>query len=308
MPKVLGVNFMIMKTILAALSLLLVIASPASLKAQGRIRFDPLPAVVAQGDPPFRLRARGSGRIVFTSSNTRIARVSGSRIRILRPGRTRITARSANGTSRSVSRQLVVGSRARFFGSSLGVPNLLIGPESAPILDPVSGAPTLVASGQTSCTLRHVGYLGSLQAGSVVPGSGIIRNIRVRCGPNPAVMQAVIMSGSPGLYGTALRTSRAFRPRANAVTTVRVDLRVTRSLSGATNVIDAVGLNVFGPGTMPLRDQGTAGTFANGSALLQHWYPIVRRGEPENGRAYNIDGVELLMSWEYIQIGSGVLR
>jgi hypothetical protein len=297
-----------MKMRLLLLLIFALAGTPTFLKAQGRIRFDPLPIVVAQGDPPLRLRARGPGRIVFTSSNSRIARVNGSRVRILRPGRTRITARSANGTSPSVSRQLIVGSRGRFFGPNLGaVPNLLIGPETAPILDPISGSPVLQPSGQTSCTLRHGGYIGSLQPGSVVPGSGIIRNIRVRCGPNPAPMQAMVMSGSPGLYGTAQRTSRTFRPRANAVTTVRVDLRVIRSL-GTSHITDAVGLNIVGPGTMPLRDQGTAGTFATGSALLQHWYPTMRIGLPENTRGYTIDGVELLMSWEFIQVGSGLLR
>lgn len=275
-------------------------------ESEARIRLE-VPTLIAVGDRPERITARGAPGIRLESSNPRVARVTGNRVRGISSGTVRIVARSANGES--ASRRLTVGSRARFFGSSLAaVPNLLIGPEQAPILDPISGTPVLAASGQTSCTLRNVGYIGSFQAGSVVPGSGVIRRIRVRCGANPAAMQVVIMSGSPGLYGTALRTSRVFRPRADAITEVEVNLRVTRSLTGATNVIDAVGLNVFGPGTMPLSSQGTAGMFASGSALLQHWYPTMRLGEPENGRAYSIDGIELLLSWEYIQVGSGVLR
>lgn len=291
-----------------SIQLLIAVCLLGSPFAHAAIRFDALP-LVADGDPPLRLKARGAPGIRFESSNSRVARVSGNRVRILRPGTTKITASSANGSARAVSRTLTVGSRPQFLGSNLlAAPNLTFGPEAAPILDPITGRPSLVASGQTSCTFRNVGYIGSFQVGSVVPGSGLIRSIRVRCGNNPALMQAVVMSGSPGLYGTALRTSQLFRPRANAITSVPVNLPVTRSLSGFTNVIDAVGLNVFGPGTMPLADQGTSGTFANGSALLQHWYPIMRIGEPENGRAYNLDGVELLMQFEYVQVGSGVLR
>jgi hypothetical protein len=282
----------------------ILVASP--LETHARLRLE-VPSLIAVGDRPSRLSARGASGIRFESRNPRVARVTGNRIRAVSPGNARIVATALNGES--ASRRVTVGSRARFLGSSLAAtPNLAIGPEQAPILDPVSGLPVLAPSGQTSCTLRNAGYIGSLRAGSIVPGSGVIRRIRVRCGANPAAMQAVVMSGSPGLYGTALRTSRVFRPRANTVTEIEVNLRVTRSLTGATNVIDAVGLNVFGPGTMPLADQGTAGTFAAGSALLQHWYPTMRAGVPENGRAYNIDGVELLLSWEYIQVGGGVLR
>lgn len=282
----------------------ILVASP--LETNARLRLE-VPSLIAVGDRPVRLFARGAPGIRVRSTNPRVARVTGNRIRALSPGNVRIVATASNGES--ASRRITVGSRARFFGSSLArTPNLSIGPEQAPILDPISGSPVLAPSGQTSCTLRNAGYIGSLQAGSIVPGSGFIRRIRVRCGANPAAMQAVVMSGSPGLYGTALRASRVFRPRANAVTEIEVNLRVTRSLTGATNVTDAVGLNVFGPGTMPLAAQGTSGTFAVGSALLQHWYPTMRPGVPENGRAYTIDGVELLLSWEYIQVGGGVLR
>ena len=277
--------------------------------AKKRVRFKDLPVIAAKGDTPIRLRANASGGVVFTSSNPKVARIKGSKLRIVRPGVTRITAISRNGSSRSASQRLTVGTSGGFLGSTLAsAPNLLISPSAAPIFDPISGAPTLVASGQTSCTLRNAGYLGSFQIASIVPGSGFIRDIRVRCGPNPAAMQIVIMSGSPGLYGTALRTSQVFVPRANTVTTVRVNLPVTRALSGSVQTTDAVGLNVFGSGTMPLVDQGTGGTFATGSALLQHWYPIMRIGEPENGRAYTVDGIELLLAWEYIQVGEGVTR
>jgi hypothetical protein len=282
-------------------------AATSAAKA-GKIRFDPLP-IAAVGDKPIKLKVKSGGPVRFTSSNQRVAKVSGNQLRILRPGRTNITAIPVNGTSRSVRRSLVVGSRPQMLGSTLqATPNLLIGADTAPIFDPITGQPILVPSNQQSCTLRNVGYIGTLQAGSMVPASGVIRNIRVRCGPNPAPMQVLIMSGSPGLYGTALRASPIFRPRANAITTVRVDLPVTRSFQPGTNIIDAVALNVVGAGTMPLSDQGTAGTYSPGSSLLQHWYPTMRPGLPENERAYTIDGIELLFSWEFIQVGDAILQ
>ncbi len=281
------------------------VLSPSDLDA--RIRFTP-PSLIAVGDRPLRLQARGGPGIRFTSNKPRIARINGNRIRAVRPGNARITATSSNG--QRASRRITVGSRARVFGSSLAnAPNLLVGPEWAPIYDPIFGNPVFTPSGQASCTFRHAGIIGNLNPTSVVPATGIIRNVRVRCGANPSPMQVVIMSGSPGLYGTAIRTSAAFRPRANAITTVPVNLRVTRSLHGTSQITDAVALNILGPGTAPLFDQGNGwDRFLPGSALLQHWYPILRPGVPENERAYAVGGIELLMQWEFIQIGSGITR
>jgi hypothetical protein len=273
-----------------------------------KIRFVP-PDFIVVGDAPLRLKAKGGRGIRFTSSNNRIARINGSRITALNFGSVRVTATAADG--RRTTRNIAVGSRPQMQGSQLAnAPNLFIGPDQAPIYNAITGAPTLAPTGQTSCTFRHLGIVGNVtQLGSVVPGSGIIRSVSVRCGPNPSLMQVVIMSGSAGLYGTALRTSAPFTPQANAVTTVRVDLPVTRSFQPGTNITDAVGLNILGPGTAPLFDQANGGSLsASGSALLQHWYPIMRPGEPENGRAYLVGGIELLMAWEFIQLGDGVLR
>ncbi len=195
------------------------------------------------------------------------------------------------------------GQRAQRFGSNLRSPvNLLIGADLAPRLDAITGLPTLVPSGQTSCTLRDVGTIGDFRrTGSLVPANGVVTRVRVRSGPNPARLQVVIMSGSPGLYGTVVRASRPFRPRPNRITTVRVNLPVTRSISrNGVQVTDAVGLNVLGPGTMPISDQGTAGTFTPGTALTQLWYPLMRRNDPRV-EGYTVDGLELLMQWEFVR-------
>ena len=194
--------------------------------------------------------------------------------------------------------------QAQRFGSTLqSAPNAFWGCDLAPILDPITGIPRLAVTGQTSCTMRNVGYLGSLQIGSYVPRNGYITEVRIRSGNNPAPVRVVIMQCSPGFCGTAVRMSRVFRPRANAVSIFKTNLRVIRSFdvnsSGVQNITDAVGLTAVGPGTLPLVDQGTAGTFAAGSALTQLWYPGMQLNVPRVEGAVSADGLELLLRWRF---------
>ena len=190
-------------------------------------------------------------------------------------------------------------------GSTLqATPNWSFGCEAAPIFDPITGAPILVATGQTTCTLRNLGYINNVfQLGSFVPGNGRITRIRVRSGANPAPLQVTIFQGSPGLCCTARRLGRVFQPVANGITTVRMNIRVFRSLdtSGGqlTQVTDAVGLTAVGPGSLPLVDQGTAGTFTSGTGLTQLWYPATAIGDPRVEGASVVDGLELLLEWTF---------
>ena len=193
---------------------------------------------------------------------------------------------------------------AQRFGSNLrATPNAFWGCELAPIFDPITGAPTLSATGQTTCTMRNVGYINSLQIASYVPTNGRITEVRVRSGANPARLRVVIMQCSPGLCGTAIRFSRVFRPRPNRITVFNTNLRVDRTVGvggqGIQNVIDAVAITAVGPGTLPLRDQGTAGTYSSGSALTQLWYPATQRNVPRVEGYSTVDGLELLVRWRF---------
>ena len=190
---------------------------------------------------------------------------------------------------------------ASWFGSNLrAAPNASWGCNLAPRLDAITGQPTLLQTGQTSCTMRNIGYINSLQIASYVPSSGTVTQIRIRSGANPAPLKFTVLQCSSGLCGTAKFLSRTIRPRANAVTTVALNVKVLRTLDSInTQVIDAVALSAVGPGTLPLRDQETAGTFTSGSALTQLWYPLTTIGEPRvEGDA--ADGLELLMQWTFV--------
>ena len=168
------------------------------------------------------------------------------------------------------------------------------------ILDPITGAPTLAGTGQQTCTFRNAGYLFSNQLASYVPSSGFITRIRVNSGPNPAPLRLTILQGSPGLCCTAKAFGRVFRPRPNARSQQNLLMRVIRSAhrnrsGGVAQVTDIVGLTAIGPGSLPLRSQGTAGTFTAGSSLSQFWYPLTQVGVPRNFDTHTIDGIEILM-------------
>jgi hypothetical protein len=198
-----------------------------------------------------------------------------------------------------------VSADARFFGGRLNAaPNVGFGCEAAPVLDPITGVPSLFATNQRTCTFRHVGYINTNRITSIVPANGRIVRIRVRAGRNPAPLRLTILGASSSLGNgfsccTARRFGRVFRPRANRVTTIRTNIRVHRSNpNGASQFNDVVALSAVGPGTLPMRDQGTAGTFTPGSALTELWYPLTARGDPrvEQTRA---DGLDLLFQWDF---------
>jgi hypothetical protein len=128
---------------------------------------------------------------------------------------------------------------ARWYGSLLrGAPNANYGCESALILAPLGGV-QLAPTNQVSCTYRHGGYLYSNRPTFIAPGTGRITAIKVRSGPNPAKLRLTILTGSsrvdtftgrdlPGTYTccTARFVGKPFRPRANATTTKKVNVKV----------------------------------------------------------------------------------
>ena len=194
----------------------------------------------------------------------------------------------------------------RNFGSSLrATPNLNIGCDLAPILNPITGQPMLAATGQTTCTFRNLGYLYSNKITSFVPGNGTVTRFRVKSGPNPAPLRLTISESGLGTCCTARSFSRVFRPRANRTTTFNVNMRVTRSAHRLPNgqleqITDVVGLTAVGLGTLPFHDEGTAGTFTPGSGFTQLWYPLTARGEPRVEGIVTADGLETLFQWTFV--------
>jgi hypothetical protein len=195
------------------------------------------------------------------------------------------------------------------FGSNLQrTANTAWGCESAPVNDPFAGGATLQPTGQTTCTLRSLGRIGSSRNWRSVPGPGRVTRIRIRSGANPAPLRLTILQAAVTTYEgqaggdynccTATFLGRVFRPRANAVTTRNVNVPVSRERDGRTTYIDEVALSVMGPGTLPLHDDGSGGQLATGSPWTAFHYPITRRDEPRD-IGLSADGLELLFRWTF---------
>lgn len=186
------------------------------------------------------------------------------------------------------------------YGSTLAnPPNTTFGCEGAVILDPINGGPVLAPTGQSTCTFRDLGDINGFRIGSLVPSNGRITRIRVSSGPNPAPLQLTIFTGSPGLCCTARRFGKVFQPIPNAITTQRVNIPVKRVLHRpGLQTFDVVGITAVGPGTLPLRYQGTGGTFTSGTALTQQWFPLTAQGDPRV-EGYTMDSLELLLQWTF---------
>ncbi len=193
------------------------------------------------------------------------------------------------------------------FGSNLSAtPNLNIGCDLAPILNPITGVPMLAPTGQTTCTMRNFGYLyNTTRITSFVPRNGKVTEFRVRSGPNPAPLKLTISEASLGTCCTARAFSRVFRPKANKISTFIVNMQVARSAHQLPNgqleqITDVVGLSAVGLGSLPLHDEGSAGTLTPGSGLTQFWYPLTPRRVPRVEGIATADGLELLFRWKFV--------
>jgi hypothetical protein len=189
------------------------------------------------------------------------------------------------------------------------------GCETALTMGPLGGA-QLSPTGRRSCTYQHVGYLNNLRRpGSVVPGNGRIRRIRIKSGPRPARLRLTVLTGSsrvdtfsgrdiPGTYTccTARYISRPFRVRANAVTTKRTNVRVydvrDKSIQTRIHSTDLVALTASGPGTVPLKVGPVVGGFANNTPLLRGFWPATAKGDPRV-EGYQLSGIDLMFQWDW---------
>jgi hypothetical protein len=205
---------------------------------------------------------------------------------------------------------------ARWYGSTLtGPANATYGCESAIISAPLGGQ-VLSPTNQTTCTYRHGGYLFNLERPTfIVPSSGRITAIRVKSGPNPAPLRLTVLTGSsrvdtltgrdiPGTYTccTARYIGPVFRPRPNAITTRRVNVRVrdvrSRQLQIRIHSSDGLALSAVGPGTVPLSIGPTLGGFDAGTPMLIGYWPLTGRGEPRV-EGYSMTGIDLLFGWNF---------
>jgi hypothetical protein len=206
---------------------------------------------------------------------------------------------------------------ARWYGSTLrDKPNATYGCEAALTSAPLGGV-QLSPSNQSSCTYRHGGYLYSNRPTFFPPGTGRITKIRVKSGPNPARLRLVVLEGSvrvdpftgrdqPGTYTccTARSIGRSFKPKANAITTKKVNVRVEdvreKELQIRIHSTDGLGLSASGPGTLPLHIRQSVGGFDSGTPIATSYFPATRKGDPRTD-GYSMTGIDLLFQWNWVR-------
>lgn len=211
---------------------------------------------------------------------------------------------------------VVAGSAsAHWFGSTLRAPqNANYGCNAALILGPIGGV-QLAPTNQTSCTYRHAGYLNSFRQTFLVPATGRITRIRVKSGPNPARLRLTVLSSSsrvdtfsgqdlPGTYTccTARYVGKSFRPRANAITTKKVNVRVfnvrSKRIQERIHSSDGLALSAVGPGTLPLFISPSVGNFDNGTPIAVSFFPFTGKGDPRVD-GYSMTGIDVLFQWDF---------
>ncbi len=205
---------------------------------------------------------------------------------------------------------------ARWYGSLLrGTPNATYGCESALIMAPLGGV-ELAPTNQVSCTYRHGGYLNSNRPTFIAPSTGRITAIKVRSGAKPAKLRLTILTGSsridtrtgrdlPGTYTccTARFIGKAFRPRANATTKKKVNVKVSdvrdTRIRFRIHSSDGVALTAVGPGTVPLQIRSDVGAITPGTPLATGYWPYTRKGEPRSADGYTMTGIDLMFQWYF---------
>jgi len=220
------------------------------------------------------------------------------------------------GTFAAVAATMIAApASGRWFGSTMtGAANATYGCESALVLGPIGGV-ELAPTHQQSCTYRHAGYLYSTRPTFLVPSTGVVRRIQVKAGPNPAPLRVTVLTGSsrvdtfsgrdlPGTYTccTARYVGPPFRPKPNATTTRRVNIRVfdvrNKAIQYRIHSTDGLALSAVGPGTVPLNVTEAVGSIVAGVPLATGYFPMTRPGEPRVD-GYSLTGLDLLYRWDF---------
>ena len=198
--------------------------------------------------------------------------------------------------------------QGKTFGSTFPAnPNTLFGCEAAIF----QGA--VVPSNQTSCTYRHVGYIGNFnRTTSIVPGDGRITEVKILTGANPADARVTILNASnkidrqgndvPGTFSccTAQFVGKRQNLRPNKKNTIKTNIPVSVDVSKRRRIksYDMLAVSFQNPGFLPLFYNGTGGQFLPNSPLAAFWYPLTREGDPRVDAASQ-DGLDLLVQWEF---------
>lgn len=199
---------------------------------------------------------------------------------------------------------------AQVFGSPLAPGSSgLFGCDSRPVIEPVNFDYVPAASGTADCTWRQTGVFGSLSDPrfSSVPGDGLITQIEVLSGANPAPLRFVILRqlGTGGFAGQCcffVSETAPVQPAPNTVSTFPVQIPVQRNTIDGVQAIDLLGVSAqAGAGSLPIRQVGSTNSFAlttNGSVNAGFFYPRIGAEPNDNGggrREEGVPGFELMV-------------
>ena len=212
--------------------------------------------------------------------------------------------------------------QARTLGSPLTLAPNTFGCDVRPTItgDIVNGNYTFLLSGAPDCTWFQSGVPGSLndpRTGSV-PGDGVITNIAVRSGPNPAPLSFVVLRQlAQGGTGSAccffVSETPLVQPQPNTVTNFAVNIPVERNTNPQNGIItgDYIGVSApAGAGMLPMAGTGRhnllTDAFLPGNPRAGFMYPRFGslQGDNQGGRhEEGIPGMELLLQWTWCPAG-----
>ncbi len=164
-------------------------------------------------------------------------------------------------------------------------------------------------SGAATCTWFSAGTAGNQREGFNVPaGRGTVRRVRVKVGPVTGPMRIVVLrsvrsaQGGVALCCRERLRSRAFTPRANAVSTVRVAFavrndRVPNPVSEAFS-FDTLALSVLAPGVpVPAHDTGILDPLA--APISAAFFPALRARQ-ERADSTGTTGFQVLLNADWL--------
>jgi hypothetical protein len=195
------------------------------------------------------------------------------------------------------------------FGSPLAPgPSGLFGCETQPFIEPVNFFYVGGAATTADCTWRQSGVAGvpTDSRFSSVPGDGVITQVDVLSGANPAPLRIATFRqlGTGGFAGQCcffVGETAPLQPVANTVSSFRVAIPVQRNTLDGVQAIDLMGVSaVAGQGSLPIRQVGTTYSLAlsqPGSVNAGIFYPRIGAIANDNGggrREEGVPGFELL--------------
>lgn len=192
---------------------------------------------------------------------------------------------------------------AQTFGSPLAPGTTgLFGCETRPVIESATFNYVPAPSGLADCTWRQSGVFGVTDDPrfSSVPGDGIITQIEVLSGANPAPLRIAILRqlGTGGFAGQCcffVSETAPLQPAPNTVTTFPVAIPVQRNTIDGVQAIDLLGVSAqSGAGSLPIRQVGSTSSFALtsfGSVNAGIFYPRIGADPNDNGGGRREEGV-----------------